>query len=177
VDAALFKEIEDLERMSVPQLRERHVAAFGEETRSFNKDFLRKRIAWRLQAIAYGDLSERARQRAADLANDADLRVRAPAEIPRPALAGVVRSTVVSTVRSSHDPRVPLPGALLVREFDGQTIVAKVLDRGFEYEGKVYKSLSAIAREATGTNWNGYQFFGLKRSTDGKKNGTEGVKP
>jgi len=177
VDAALFKEIEDLERMTVRQLRDKYVGAFGEETRSFNKDFLRRRIAWRLQALAYGDISDRARQRAAELANDADLRVRAPAEPPRLPEAGIVRSTVVSTVGSSHDPRVPLPGALLVREFKGQTIVAKVLDKGFEYDGKVHKSLSAIAREVTGTNWNGYQFFGLKRSTDGKKDKTRGGQP
>ena len=104
MDAALCKDIEDLERMSVPDLRGKYVEAFGEETRSFNKDFLRKRIAWRLQALAYGDISERARQRAAELANDADLRVRAPADPPRSLEAGIVRSMVTRrTVIRGHN--------------------------------------------------------------------------
>lgn len=169
MDAALVKEIEDLERMTVPDLRGKYVEAFGEETRSFNKDFLRKRIAWRLQALAYGDLSGRARRRAAELANDADLRVRAPRMLPKADPVEVRRHKVVSTLNSSHDPRVPVPGSLLVREFRGRTVVVKVLRDGFEYEGEVYKSLSAVASEIAGTKWNGFQFFGLKRDAARRK--------
>jgi len=62
------------------------------------------------------------------------------------------------------DTRLPLPGTLLVREFQSRDIVVKVLDKGFEYEGRHFKSLSAIAKEATGTKWNGFLFFGLKKS-------------
>lgn len=59
-----YKEIMSLSRMTVGELREKYLEVFGEETRSHHKDFLRKRIAWRLQALAEGDLSERARRRA-----------------------------------------------------------------------------------------------------------------
>ena len=64
--------------MTVTQLRQKYVEVFGEETRSNNKQFLFRRIAWRIQALAEGGLSERARRRALEIANDADLRIRAP---------------------------------------------------------------------------------------------------
>jgi len=161
VDAALLREIEALDRMTVGQLREKHVDAFGEQSRSYNKDFLRKRIAWRLQALAYGGLSERARRRAEELADDADLRVRAPRSTERrdPALE---RRRERRPARPKRDPRLPLPGELLVRQFKGGTVVVRVLEDGFEYEGRVHRSLSPIAREVTGTNWNGFEFFQLR---------------
>ena len=74
----LFHEIQGLSRMTVGELRDKYVEVFGEQSRSFHKDFLRKRIAWRIQALAEGGLSERAKRRAAELANDADLRIRTP---------------------------------------------------------------------------------------------------
>src|SRR5262245_39625104 len=79
----LADEIAALERLTVAELRGRYAELFGESTRVGHKVWLLKRIAWRLQALAEGDLSERARQRALELANDADLRVLAP-KLPRP---------------------------------------------------------------------------------------------
>jgi len=72
------KEIEALSRMTVKQLRQKHREVFGEESRSFNKQFLYRRSAWRVQALAEGGLSERAHRRALEIANDADLRIMAP---------------------------------------------------------------------------------------------------
>ena len=169
MNATLLKEIEGLARMTVTQLRQKYVDAFGEETRSHNKDFLRKRIAWRLQALACGGLSERARRRAEELANDADLRVRAPRATPRRSTRkGLQRDR--QPTRPRRDPRLPPPGELLIREFKGMTIVVRVLEDGFEYEGHLYRSLSPIARKVTGTNWSGFLFFGLngpaRRATD-----------
>src|SRR3989304_3619770 len=69
-------ELQALGRMTAGELRERYREVFGEETRSGNRDFLRKRIAWRIQALAEGGLTERARRRAEELARDADPRVR-----------------------------------------------------------------------------------------------------
>ncbi len=164
---AVFKEIQELSRLTVSRLQGKYLEVFGEPTRARNKDFLRKRIAWRLQALAEGDLSKRARKRAGELANDADLRIRAP----RGPAAGTTSTetryrSVTSRINPGRDNRLPVPGTLLAREFRGKTIVAKVLDNGFEYEGRLYRSLSAIASEVTGSRWNGYLFFGLKR---GKK--------
>ena len=74
--------------MTMGELRGKYLEVFGEETRSYHKAFLRKRIAWRLQALAEGGLSERARRRAGELANDADLRLRAPRDQSMPGLGG-----------------------------------------------------------------------------------------
>ena len=65
------------------------------------------------------------------------------------------------------DPRLPPVGEEIAREYKGRKIVVKVRDAGFEYEGKLYRSLSAIAREVTGTKWNGFLFFGCAANNGG----------
>src|SRR5256885_15185025 len=72
------EQIENLRHKTVGQLKHEYQVAFGEESRSNHKQFLFRRIAWRIQANAWGGLSERARRRALEIANDADLRIRAP---------------------------------------------------------------------------------------------------
>ena len=147
MEAKTFQEIQQLSRMTVRELREKYLEIFGEQTRAFHKEFLRKRIAWRIQVLAEGDLSERARRRAEELANDADLRIRTPRDPLRPDMAAEKARTTTSRISHTRDPRLPLSGTLLSREFKGQQIVVKVLDTGFEYDSRRYKSLSAIARE------------------------------
>ena len=132
-----YKEIMSLTRMTVGELREKYLEVFGEETRSHHKDFLRKRIAWRLQALAEGDLSERARRRAEELADDADLRIRAPRARHKSGSAEERDRSVRGRLPASRDRRLPLPGTLLVREYKGQSVVVKVLDEGFEYEERL----------------------------------------
>jgi hypothetical protein len=158
METSVLKQIEQLRRMTVTELRARYREVFGEETRSFHKEFLFRRIAWRIQANAEGGLSERARRRALEIANDADLRVTAPRRSPN---SSAPDRAVVGTVSPSPDRRMPLPGTLLRRQFRDKTVVVKVLDDGFEHDGQTYRSLSAIATEVTGTRWNGYAFFGL----------------
>jgi hypothetical protein len=157
---AVLKEIEGLRQLTVARLRDKYRGTFGEDSRSNNKDFLYRRIAWRLQANAEGGLSERARRRALEIANDADLRIRAPKHF---GTCETARRTTVGIVAGSRDSRLPDPGTLLTRQFQGQTNIVKVLADGFEYEGEAYESLSAIARKITGTRWNGFLFFGLVR--------------
>jgi hypothetical protein len=163
MNASVLKEIEGLRRLPVGGLRDKYREVFGEESRSNHKDFLFRRIAWRLQANAEGGLSERARRRALEIANDADLRIRAPKDFGSPGSAA--GRTAVTTIRAGggRDHRLPMAGTLLTRDFKGHTYVVKVLDDGFEYEGRQYRSLSAIAGEITGTRWNGFLFFGLTR--------------
>jgi hypothetical protein len=69
-------------------------------------------------------------------------------------------STVKRLLPAIADPRLPPLGEEIAREYKGRNIVVKVREAGFEYEGKLYKSLSAVAREVTGTKWNGFLFFG-----------------
>jgi hypothetical protein len=151
----LHEEIDALRRMTVGELRVKYREVFGEESRSNHKQFLFRRIAWRIQALAEGGLSERARRRALEIANDADLRIRAPKEFD--AIAPSDRS--VRRRITVNDPRLPAPGQFLVREYTGRSIEVKVRTDGFEYDGRVHRSLSAIAREVTGTKWNGFLFF------------------
>lgn len=153
MDAAVIAAIEELRGLNVEALKKRYKDLLGSETKSSNKQFLFRRIAWRLQANSEGDLSERARRRAAEIVNDADLRTRAPREF----LSGYDSDRSPSR----RDWRLPRPGTLLTRRLDDRQIVVKVLEDGFEYQSRRYKSLSAIAREATGTRWNGMTFFGL----------------
>jgi hypothetical protein len=148
-------ELAALHRMTVGELREKYVAAFSEETRSWNKDFLRKRIAWRIQELAEGGLSERARRRAEELARDADLRLRPPLQ-EKPG------KTIVRRLKTAHRAEVPIVGTVLTREYRGTTIRVTVLENGFEHEGRVYRSLTAAAKAVTGSHWNGHHFFGLR---------------
>lgn len=156
------KEIAVLKHMGAAELRAKYAEVFGEETRSRHKDYLVKRIAWRLQSLAEGDLSERARARAAELGNDADIRMSAPRT---PAKAAPER-TRMAEIRVSSDKRLPMPGTVIIREYKGRTVAVTVLPNGFEYEGEVYRSLSAVAKAVTGTHWNGYHFFDLLKGGD-----------
>jgi hypothetical protein len=143
----LSKQVEHLQAAPIAIVRDKYRELFGEEPRSKHKESLVRRIAWRMQADAEGGLSERARERALAIACDADLRMLPP------------RTRGIDMLRL--DRRIPAPGAVLKREFRGRTISVKVLVSGFEYEGRQYRSLSAIATEVTGTRWNGLAFFGL----------------
>ncbi len=150
-------QLDALGNMTVLELQEKYVEVFGEESRSRHKDFLRKRIAWRLQANAEGGLSERALRRAEELANEADLRLLAPRNGNGPALP--MGRTVVGRISPTDDRRLPMPGAVITREYRGRTVSVTVLDQGFEHNGTVYRSLTAVARVVTGTHWNGFHFF------------------
>ncbi len=157
----IAQELKTLKNMCAAELREKYREVFGEASRSPNKDFLRKRIAWRIQALAEGDLSERARRRAEELANDVDLRIRAPKGKLGASTAFPSERTAVQPFSPTADRRLPMPGTVLTREYQGEIIRVMVLDKGFEYAGQVYRSLTAVAKVVTGSHWNGYHFFGL----------------
>ena len=159
MDLNVEKELAALRKMTPTQLREKYLEVFGEPSRSGNMAFLYKRIAWRVQALAEGTLSERARRRAGELARDADIRT----TMPRVAKSGGGSTSAATFVPAAHDGRVPPPGAVLTREYKGQTIEVTVLPRGFEWDGEVYRSLSAVAKAITGSSWSGPLFFGLDK--------------
>jgi hypothetical protein len=152
----VYAEVRAMAKMTMADLKARYADLFGEQTRSCNRDYLVRRIAWRLQARAEGDLSERARKRAADLAEDTDLRTRAPAST-----RGDGGRPLIAPLKPPPSSRLPMPGALLTRRYKGREIVVKVLEKGFEHEGRVYRSLTAIANDVTGGHWNGHLFFGI----------------
>jgi hypothetical protein len=103
-------------------------------------------------------LSDHARQQALTFAEDVDLRIKAPQYLVGTAQQ-MLQPTLGSRRKPSRDERLPSQGTVLRREFKGQVIVVQVLTDGFQYQDRFYKSLSAIARQVTGTPWNGYEFF------------------
>ena len=148
-------EVATLERLSAGQLRQRFAELFGETTKASNRTWLIKRLAWRLQALAEGDLSERARRRAAELARDADLRLNPPQRQTTTPTATPEPVRLPTPV----DDRLPPPGTILTRPYKGQLVQVQVLTEGFAYAGRVYTSLSAVAKAVTGSHTNGYHFF------------------
>src|SRR5215467_11906783 len=122
-------ELATLTQMGVSQLRGKYAELFGEPTRTGNRSWLVRRIAWRLQALTEGDLSERARRRALELANDADLRLSPPRHQRAPKLPTIV---------IGRDPRLPPPGTTLFRKYKGRTIEVKILADSFHYAGSSY---------------------------------------
>jgi len=132
--------LDKLEGMSAPDLRNLWRTEFQEEPPgTSSRDFLRLEIAWRLQASVYGDLSASTRRRLRDvLATDKDASPPSPAAKLR-------------------------PGTSLVREWNGVKHTVTVVEGGFLYRGKVYTTLSAVAKHITGTQWSGPVFFGLKK--------------
>ena len=156
MNSELEKEIERLRQSKVKALQARYRQLFGEDSASSNRAHLFRRIAWRLQARESGELSERAQQRALELADDAELRRRAP----RRFWEGLAEKASAGALR---DARLPAAGSRLTRFYQQRNIEVRVLETGFEYNGAVYTSLSAIARQVTGTRWNGFLFFGIHK--------------
>lgn len=145
-----------LQRMTASELRQRYAEVFGEQPATWNRVWMLKHIAWRLQALAEGGLSERARRRAEELANDADLRLTPPRAKTG---VGPAELTTVQPLPPTGDVRLPAPGTVLVRPYKGQTVQVQVLQSGFAYAGAVYPSLSAVAKAVTGSHCNGVLFF------------------
>jgi Fe-S oxidoreductase len=157
--ASIEEQVLSLDDMDFAALTKLWLELYDEPSRSKSCPFMRKRLAWRIQCLAEGGLSEKARRRAHELENDADLRIR---HLAKP--QSTPKATLVAAVQSpSQDSRLPEVGTQLVRIYKGRKIEVTLLNEGFKYGGKVYSSLSAIATEITGTRWNGYTFFGLKK--------------
>jgi hypothetical protein len=155
VELNIVKEVAALQRLSIAQLRQRFAEVFGEATHASNRTWLIKRIAWRLQSLAEGDLSQRARRRAEELARDADLRLNPPQSKATTTTAPPEPVKMPAPV----DQRLPPPGTILVRPYKGQLVQVQVLADGFVYAGHVYPSLSAVAKAITGSHCNGFLFF------------------
>ena len=130
----------EIRTMDILALKAMWRELFAAEPPPYNRKFLESRLAYRVQELAYGGLKPETLKRLAALAEELE---------PR------------SGSRSSANHR-PIAGTRLMREWQGVEHCATVLADGYEYDGRPYRSLSAIARAITGTRWNGLVFFGLK---------------
>lgn len=159
----ILPKVADLPRLTAQKLQVAHRLMFGAEHPVANCQHLRRKIAWHLQARNEGGLLESVRQRAIAIARDAKLRVRIDENVSRRSREIPLEIAVTAAVVEPPDARLPMPGSLILREYKDRTLVVKVLDNGFEFEGRRFTSLSAIAAEVTGARWNGFAFFGLNR--------------
>jgi hypothetical protein len=156
--ARVAEQLAALATMSTAELATRFAELTGQRPRTKNRAHLRKRVAWHLQAAEYGGLSEAALAKVDELAPiamkrfDAARRRRGRTELD-PKGKG-------SRTGTARDPRLPDPGVVISRVYGGDKHEVTVLDDGFEYRGQWFRSLSKIAREITGTPWNGFTFFG-----------------
>jgi len=159
----ITKEVANMERLSVGALCERYREVFAEVTKARNKQWLIKRIAWKLQANEEGDISERARKLAMEIAQSSDIRTSVPKIRTRPIEATFATATTIIT--PPGDSRLPVAGTVLMKNYKGRSIQVRVLPNSFEYEGEQYKTLTSISRIVTGQkNINGFQFFKLGKS-------------
>jgi len=136
-----LKQIAELPNLSTAELRKKWAEYFQSEPPSFNKTFLVKKLAYRYQELAYGALPIDDEQRWNKLAIE---------EEEPPEQKGMPADYL-------------MPGIKLVREWKGIEHCCTVLDNGFEYLGRRFGSLSAVANAITGTKWNGLVFFNLKK--------------
>ncbi len=145
-DAQVLARLAALKNMAIGELKTEWQTLMGSPPPNNSRQFLEQRIAYRIQELTFGGLSKPTRQLLDALADEVE--------------GKKVRKSVIS------DPRNPVIGTRLVREWDGTEHVITVLKDGFDWQGRKYKSLSAIARTITGTQWNGYRFFGLRERKD-----------
>jgi hypothetical protein len=141
-NAGVLAQLSALKTSSTPALKTQWRALFGKEPPPYNRRFLESRLAYRIQELVYGGLKPETLRRLDELAAALD--------------AGRTGKVARSQSR-------PITGTQLIREWKGVEHAVTVLNDGFDYQGRPYKSLSAIARAITGTRWNGLVFFGLKR--------------
>lgn len=155
----IAKEIDLLGDLTVSELQSKWEDVWGEPCRSRNRDYLRKRIGWKIQANVLGGISQRALERARELTDETLIKIRGVSSPMAPVSSQ--STTTRHSFRPSDDARLPMPGSLLTRIYNGRKIIVSILDDGFEFEGKPFRSLSAIAKAVTGSHWNGFLFFGI----------------
>jgi hypothetical protein len=148
-DAALEAEIGRLPDFSLIELRHRWKTLFGHPApKSLRRNFLARAVAYQMQVEAYGGLSVATKRRLREIAS-------------------AVRNGEANAVLGSSRIK---PGTQMIRQWQDTTHTVMALAEGFEWNGRTYKSLSAVANAITGTNWNGFAFFGIKRAPSGNKN-------
>jgi len=144
--SSVVAQVAALETMSMENLKERWRALVGTEPPGYNRPFLVKRLAYRIQELAYGGLPEEAKERMKNFLDEEGYD-----DLGR---AGVKPKAKVNALS--------VPGTVFVREWDGVRHEVRATADGFEYHGRLFKSLSAAARAITGTRWSGPRFFGIR---------------
>jgi hypothetical protein len=138
---SILAQIAALKDKSTPELRALWKELFGQEPAVLGRRYLEDRLAYRVQELHFGGLSNRARRKLDALADQ-----------------------IEPKATRRRDPGRPIAGTQLRREWRRVEHVVTVREHDFEYEGRFYRSLSAVAREIAGSRWNGWTFFGIRRN-------------
>ena len=141
-----------LKDLPTKELQQKYEEFFqGQKSPTNNRVYLWKRIAFRIQELEYGSLADEAKTRLQELTQEFD------------PINHVKKPIDASSPKKKHgrDHRLPIPGTILVKEYKGAKYEIKMYEKSFEFNNKVYRSLTSIAKEITGAHWNGYLFFNL----------------
>ena len=136
---SVLRQLAALQNMKLPELQEKWRDLYGAEPPNFKSTFLKKRLAYRIQELFYGGLEESVKAKLKEIASNEIKKAKSKVEVN-----GKI-----------------LPGTRFVREWKGQVYETIVRDDGFEFNGQMYRSLSAIATKITGTRWNGRKWWGV----------------
>ena len=150
---SVLKQVAQLPRLSFRELQEMWRNLVGTEPPAYNKKFMVKRLAHRIQELAYGGLSETAKERMREVLEQ----------------NGFDEMGGLGPKRPQANRDMPIIGTRLIREWQGKRFEVTVVAGGFEFEGRKYRSLTAITKAITGTHWNGPAFFGLRSSQNKKE--------
>lgn len=146
---SILSQLAALKDAPAPVLKARWRELFDSEPPAYNRRFLESRLAYRIQELTFGGLSRETTERLKALADQ--YATRDPRE------------------RKAKPAFRPVAGTKLIREWQGVEYCVTVRLNDFEHQGRPYKSLSSVAREITGTKWNGWVFFGLKNGTQARR--------
>ena len=162
MEASITERLKALQQMTVAGLQAEYEKLLGRPTKSRNKKQLFKQLARRIQADAAGSKTETAKDAVPKptltVKFERKGKAKAAGKAKKAAKAKAAKSPAQ---RGRRDGRLPQPGTIIERVYKGRKLLVRVSEQGFEFEGKPYRSLSAIAKAVTGSIWNGYLFFGL----------------
>ena len=172
--ASVSAKLAELGALPARELARRYHTLFGVPTRSNNRQFLIRKLAWKIQEDAFGGLTQAAKTRISELGDEVPATWRQRRDEKRGTVAIAVLTRTAMSAPSARsepdrprDPRLPPAGAVLARLYKGERHEVRVLELGFEYAGRPYASLSQVARAITGTPWNGFAFFSIGGSEKG----------
>ncbi len=148
-DPQVLARLAELKAMTLPQLKKEWEKLFNSAPPNNSRPFLEQRLGYRIQELAFGGLTKPMKRVLDALADEVE--------------GKKVRKSMIA------DPRNPVIGTRLVRQWQGAEHTVVVAKGGFDWQGRHFKSLSAIAKAITGTNWNGYRFFGLRAADGGAR--------
>jgi len=154
----VLRQLASLQTMSRQEVEDKWRDLYGTEPPRFKLSFIRRRLAYRIQELFYGGIEPAVKEKFQELA-----------------AKDLMASQLVRPQPTTTPEGKILPGSRFQREWNGKVYEAIALEKGFEYRGKPYRSLTAIATEITGTKWNGQVWWGLKNRKKHRTNRRSGL--